>query len=469
MEPISRRSVLVGLGAGAAAILGACASGPKLATSGLTKDVTATTLAQTPQQAALGGGSFSLFSQEDINFQTLFALGGAGQNAEVGEVSSIVAQANAGAGGPAYQNLYNALIAMGNRLEAGAVAAQKAGHFVSARAKYVRAAQYYNQALYWVLGTSTPGAEASVYNTMNSAFVAAAKLSPQTWEPISIPYEKRTLPGWFVKPSADAGKRPTIILNNGSDGQNVDMLAQGGLAALERGYNIVIFEGPGQGSLLFLDNIVFRPDWENVITPVVEHIIGRDDVDSKKIALRGISFGGELTPRAAAFEKRIAALIADPGCVETWLAFPPVVRDVMQAGSPAAVNARWASEIVPNVTPEQAFNIKKRMEIATPEAHAEAMAGQLPTDFYSVGTALQSYNVTDVAPKITCPTLVTQYEGDTSFGNGPQQLFDLLTMKNKQLVQFTAVDGAQYHCGPMAPQLVAETMWDWLDETFANR
>ena len=61
-------------------------------------------------------------------------------------------------------------------------------------------------------------------------------------------------------------------MNNGSDGQNVDMLAQGGLAALERGYNVVIFEGPGQGSQLFLHDVPFRPDWENVITPIVDHL-----------------------------------------------------------------------------------------------------------------------------------------------------------------------------------------------------
>ena len=64
-----------------------------------------------------------------------------------------------------------------------------------------------------------------------------------------------------MKPERGGARRPTIIMNNGSDGQNVDMLAQGGLAALERGYNVVIFEGPGQGSQLFLHDVPFRPDW----------------------------------------------------------------------------------------------------------------------------------------------------------------------------------------------------------------
>jgi hypothetical protein len=36
----------------------------------------------------------------------------------------------------------------------------------------------------------------------------------------------------------------------------------------------------------------------------------------------------------------------------------------------------------------------------------------------------------------------------------------------RDLVEFTAVDGAQYHCGPMAPQISNEACWDWLDEVF---
>ena len=81
-------------------------------------------------------------------------------------------------------------------------------------------------------------------------------------------------------------------MNNGSDGQNVDMLPQGGLAALERGYNVVIFEGPGQGSQLFLHNVPFRADWENVISPIVDHLETRKDVNLDQVAVRGISFGG---------------------------------------------------------------------------------------------------------------------------------------------------------------------------------
>ena len=50
-------------------------------------------------ESTLGEGTFQLFSQPDLNFQTLIALGGAGINSAVGEVATAVAQANAATGG----------------------------------------------------------------------------------------------------------------------------------------------------------------------------------------------------------------------------------------------------------------------------------------------------------------------------------------------------------------------------------
>jgi hypothetical protein len=59
--------------------------------------------------------------------------------------------------------------------------------------------------------------------------------------------------------------------------------------------------------------LIFRPDWEAVITPVIDHLANRSDVDQGRIALWCLSMGGYLAPRAAAFEHRLAALIADGG------------------------------------------------------------------------------------------------------------------------------------------------------------
>jgi len=49
------------------------------------------------------------------------------------------------------------------------------------------------------------------------------------------------------------------------------------------------------------------------VTPVVDYLLTRPEVDPARIALMGISVGGYLAPRAAAFEQRLVALIANDG------------------------------------------------------------------------------------------------------------------------------------------------------------
>ena len=465
----TRRTLLLAGAAGAAATLAACTtdSSDSLGSPAAAElSTTPSTLALPPQDAALGAGTFALFSQPDLNFQTLFALGSAGQITVAGEVASVVAQANAAPGGPTYQSVFDGFVAMGNRLQTAATESLEARHDVTARSQFFRAAKYYAQALYWVLGTDTPDAEAATYTALDDSYRAAIALMQPAGEAIDIPYEDSSLPAWFFTPSDDGAARPTIIMNNGSDGQHVDLLAQGGFAALERGYNVLIFEGPGQGSMLFLRNIPFRHDWEKVVGPILDVLEARSDVRADQIAIRGISFGGELCPRAAAFEPRLSALIADPGSTSAWLNYPAFVRSTADSGSPEEINQIWNDAILPGATPEQLFSIKKTLEIFSAEAHDQVKAGGNPTDWALLSSRVKQYNLAGIAEKITCPTLVTMYEGDVNFGNEPERLYDMLRAEKKDLVRFTSVDGTQYHCGPMSPQVSNEACWDWLDEVF---
>jgi dienelactone hydrolase len=64
---------------------------------------------------------------------------------------------------------------------------------------------------------------------------------------------------------------------------------------------------------LIKQGLVFRPDWEHVVSPVVDYALTRPEVDPQRVALMGASFGGYLAPRATSREHRLAACIADPG------------------------------------------------------------------------------------------------------------------------------------------------------------
>jgi dienelactone hydrolase len=70
----------------------------------------------------------------------------------------------------------------------------------------------------------------------------------------------------------------------------------------------------------------FRPGWEKVVTPV-DFAVSRSGVDPHKIVLYGVSFGEYLAPRAAAFEQRVAACIADDGIYDYGACNLPASRN----------------------------------------------------------------------------------------------------------------------------------------------
>jgi hypothetical protein len=130
---------------------------------------------------------------------------------------------------------------------------------------------------------------------------------------VNIPYEGATMPGYLFRQSTSDDARRTLIMNNGSDGPVTSVWPPVSAGGVARGYNVLVFDGPGQQTMPFDQEVPFRNDWEHVITSVVDFLLARPDMDPARIALRGISQAGYWMPRALAFEHRIAAAIADPG------------------------------------------------------------------------------------------------------------------------------------------------------------
>ena len=61
---------------------------------------------------------------------------------------------------------------------------------------------------------------------------------------------------------------------------------------------------------LRLQNIISRHDFEVAGTAMYDYVVQRPDVDPTRVAIGGVSMGGYLAPRAAAFEPRYAACVA---------------------------------------------------------------------------------------------------------------------------------------------------------------
>ncbi len=326
------------------------------------------------------------------------------------------------------------------------------GHKESARQAYLWAQNFYDSATYFVDGSSDPSRFLPTWELLYDCWMKSLPFFDPPIEPVNIPYENTELHGFFIRGKSPARKRPLLILVNGSDGSLPDMWLWGGAGAVARGYDCLTFDGPGQGYALWKQSLHFRPDWEKVITPVVDYALSRKGVDPKKIAIQGISQGGYWVPRAVAFEKRIAAAIADPGVVDvstSWTAsLPKPMLELLKAGRKTEFDG-YMSKLL---DPATRHNLSFRMR---PYGF---------TSYYDTYKAVMEYNLTDVAGQISCPMLITEPVNEVYWPGQSRQLYGLLSAP-KKLVPFAVSEGADLHCEPKATGLRDLRVFNWLDET----
>ena len=396
----------------------------------------------------------TFFKESGLNFQMLFALGGAGYGAaEVGEVLATFDRIHGK--GDTLRSVFDEFQRLGRQIRARGDAEHAAGRKVSARLCYLRAAMYLDQALFYALASKSPTRhqEGVLYKEMEGAWASAAALFEPRFEPVQIPYYAGKMPGWFLSPGP--GKRPTVILNTGSDAQNIDMYVYGGAAALERGWNALIFEGPGQGSNLFLRSQVFTPDWGKVITPVVDFLHRHPKVDRRRISLVGQSFGGYLTARAAATEHRLAGLVTDPGvhdCFITWSENLKSLLGLLNGGAKDEFNRIWNDDVVGKADEYERVGLAKRLEI---------YGNGDPYDQFKLAQQFKLDRAT--ARRITTPTAILSPELEQFFPGQAKTMHEWIGKDRSTLIQFTVAEGGEYHCEPMAPQLRNERVFDWLE------
>jgi len=339
-----------------------------------------------------------------------------------------------------------------------------AGHPVTAREAYYRAATYYRTAEFFLHGNPSDPRIVETWGKSREAFRDAIALDTVPYEIVAIPYENTTLPGYFYK-ADDSGKtRPLLIIQTGFDGCQEELHPYA-MEGIRRGYNVLTFEGPGQGEVIRIRHIPFRPDWEEVITPVVDYAVSRTDVDNDRIALWGISLGGYLAPRGAAYEPRITALIADGGTYDVGANLLSGMRK--EGGSSANMTEEELRAYL--LTDPRDFNYAIRAAMAKDtgtrwlnENGMFVFNVNSPALFWA---KWMDFSLEGKAEKIQCPTLVGAGANDHFDQDAAQAtlLFDHLTC-DRELMIYSDEYGAGSHCqlGAFAQSFAGK--FNWLDE-----
>jgi alpha-beta hydrolase superfamily lysophospholipase len=390
-----------------------------------------------------------LSADPTFHYELLRILGSShDRGADIGEVLGVAAKIAPGS----FESWYEEFKRLADHVRS-TVDRRSDAHRVSVRNAMFRAASYYRAADFFLHGNPHDPRMDEVWRDATLCFDRAISLLDVPGERLEIDTGDFRIPAILYR--ADAGYQPraTLLLCNGFDGSQEEMLHAIGFAALERGFNVLTFEGPGQPTVRREQGLGFIPEWERVVTPVVTVCRELPCVDPSRIALLGYSFGGYLAPRAAAFERRLAALVCVDGLFDVGQAFAGAaslsfqqlfdegrVKDFNHAvlvGMMHSTNLRWAIE-----------------------HGCWAFRAATPYEFLR---RAQAMTLRGIAKQVECPVLVCEAEDDRFFSGQPAALLDALGDRATYR-KLTGADAAGEHCHVGASDVLGRVVMDWLEE-----
>jgi pimeloyl-ACP methyl ester carboxylesterase len=420
----------------------------------------------------------TFFKSPFFNFEYLRLLAMAPyEGAEIGE--SLEAAAKIRDLDP--ESWFSAFMAAGDKAEAIAKEAEKAGDRVSARRAYLRSSNYIRAAQF-MLNEGPIGQDKRVLPTIERAisnFRKGVQYRDGQTIFLDIPYEKGLkLPGYLYLPPSSKripGRKIPMVLNSGGgDSTQEEIYFINPAFGPEVGYAVVTFEGPGQGVILRREKIPMRPDWEVVTSAVLDHLEEfvhnhpEFELDFDHIAVTGASMGGYLSLRAAA-DPRIKACVS----IDGWYSLASFVGGRMPGFLFNGFMSGWLSDSVFNAILGflQRLDFQARWEFN----HLKwATGSKTEADIMRSfgGYTLQNPDGTEYLAKVKCPTLVTGAAASWYFDQKTttDKIYDCLTSlrddldKEKWVAHDVASGGLQAKVGAFGYS--AQRTFQWLDKKF---
>ena len=191
-------------------------------------------------------------------------------------------------------------------------AEEKAGHVRTAMNCFLRAADYYRQAEFWLL-PEDPRRLATFIKMEQSSHGFLRHLDPPG-EVVDIPFSSNGVDGkmygYFVRTPLPGVRHPVLICMGGLDSIKDEMWFMQAHGALQRGISVLMIDCAGQGGTLRRHGITSRVDTEVPVGKWIDWLEKRSDVGARRIAVCGSSLGGYYAARAGCYEPRLAAAIS---------------------------------------------------------------------------------------------------------------------------------------------------------------
>lgn len=322
-----------------------------------------------------------------------------------------------------------------------------AGHEVSAAQAYGRASEYARESYIFARTDLADPFLLQAWQSTRTWFQKMLHYGRHRHELIPIGFENKQLTCYLLFPTETP--KALIVTPSGYDAPIEEFYSLVAAPALQRGYAVAMYEGPGQGGAVYVDKLYMRADWETVSSAVVAQLRSVPGLADLPLIGMGRSFGGYLAPRAAAMTTDFDLLVADPALLNlgTLMAqrFPAGLMPAIVAGDKdvcAGFDAAIASD-------------PHKLAFFTERAVVHGV--NTPSEYVR-----ELVNFVVPAQQISCPTLVTAQPDDAE----TRAFFAALTCE-KDLIAFDPAEGAGGHCEGAGQARFAQRVFDWLDERVA--
>ncbi|SPU54803.1 2,6-dihydropseudooxynicotine hydrolase [Brevundimonas vesicularis] len=330
------------------------------------------------------------------------------------------------------ESWHRAWLIPARRSFARAEAAEASGHRHSARANWIRAANYFRSAEFFL--DPADRRRLPTFDRVESCSRRTLTLFDIPGEEVRVPYEASHLHAYWL-PATRGLVSPAIVAFGGLDEYKDELIQEMQRTAHERGLSLLLVDLPGQGAALRWHKLLARPDSEVPVGACVDWLLARDDVDPARIALYGASLGGYHVTRAAAREHRVACAVSDGA---QWKLAE--AAEAMKA-APDGITAtlcRWVFG---------AADMGALVEIARP------------------------FDLEPVVGDIRCPFLIVSGELDLPGADNARTLYAaaLAAGVEVELRWFGPDETGAAHCQIDNPTIGMETICDWIADRLDHK
>ena len=263
-----------------------------------------------------------------------------------------------------------------------------------------------------------------------------------------VPYGKAALPAYRL-PARAVARRGAVLIHGGFDSLIEEFYAVWQRIALA-GFDVIAFEGPGQGAARAVDGLLFDHDWEKPVGAVLDHFA------LESAGLIGISMGGYWALRAAGRESRIDRVVAWPPVYDWLRRLPSLLRGPTRAMLRRRSFMRWSVQTRARLIPTLGFVVDQVKYLIDSDDPYDVVTWFLGMNPQHLGSSRISQDVLLLCGDHDTfqPPVLTQAQATA-----------LTSARSVTTRAFTRAEGADRHCQIGNVGLACQVLTHWMTES----